>query len=434
MPLVTSNQYQLTPNTSGAIAQGYNLGQTIRSNFNAQQAQNRQLGQQQAQQQFLGSGGLEQPNALQEAGKLGLDFQNQVAKSLGLIDQRTGQVDEQRLFKAAKFALQTERLQGPRQDAFIQQQANQLEQEGDIAGANKVRELLVLPPEQRNRSLKAIQVAALSPEQIGRVIMQGQGGGQAKSASQVEYETALATVQDPNASDTAVKAAEIKLGLKPRAVGSAVQTITDKGTAGDIALTEEEIARGKETGKSKAQLKYKPQIESAVTLAKKEAAEKGEVLTDLARMQAAKPGLDQAVSELRELSSIASSTIGEKIFDAATKELGFGATKGSTARAKFRAIIDNQVLPLLKPTFGAAFTVSEGDALRATLGDPDSSPAEKMAQLEAFIAQKERDIATKQAQLNQGQSQAQPVTMQAIDDATGEPVTFTLVNGQWVRR
>ena len=51
-------------------------------------------------------------------------------------------------------------------------------------------------------------------------------------------------------------------------------------------------------------------------------------------------------------------------------------------------MIDNQVLPLLKATFGAAFTVSEGDKLSATLGDINLSPDEKDAALDAFIEQK----------------------------------------------
>jgi hypothetical protein len=50
------------------------------------------------------------------------------------------------------------------------------------------------------------------------------------------------------------------------------------------------------------------------------------------------------------------------------------------------------VLPMLRDTFGAAFTVKEGETLRATLGGDDKSPAEKQAILKAFIAQKKRDL------------------------------------------
>jgi len=166
-----------------------------------------------------------------------------------------------------------------------------------------------------------------------------------------------------------------------------------------IAETEGKIAGAKEEGKLKKELQFKPQIQKAVALAQAEAAERGEVLNDLKRAEAALPGLKNAVGQLRELAPIATSTIGGKIFDQAVKQTGFGSTKGATARKKFIAIVNNQVLPLLKPTFGAAFTVQEGEALRATMGDPDSTPEEKMAQLDAFIDQKMRDIQTKQSQL-----------------------------------
>ena len=74
------------------------------------------------------------------------------------------------------------------------------------------------------------------------------------------------------------------------------------------------------------------------------------------------------------------------------------------------------MLPLLKETFGAAFTATEGESLKATMGDPDAAPEEKMAQLDAFIAQKLRDIETKERQLSQTQ-----------ELSTGEFVGFKVI-------
>lgn len=196
-----------------------------------------------------------------------------------------------------------------------------------------------------------------------------------------------------------------------------IKAASDAGKAlvADAALTgagiQEKRSEARETGKGKAGLVYKPQIESAVTKARIAAQNQGEVFNELRQAQAALPSLNTAVDELRELSSIATSTLGGKLFNAAVKETGFGATEGATARAKFIAIINNQVLPLLKPTFGAAFTVQEGESLKATMGDPDASPAEKMAQLDAFIAQKMRDIETKQSQLGVKPDVAQPANI-----------------------
>jgi len=154
--------------------------------------------------------------------------------------------------------------------------------------------------------------------------------------------------------------------------------------------------------------KTKSFINTEVKLAEKAATERGEVLTDLARMQASLPGLTDVVNKLRDLAPIATSTFGGRVWDTAVKELGFGATKGATASTKFGAMVNNQVLPLLKPTFGAAFTVPEGDALRATMGDVNASVEEKMATLDAFMEQKQRDIEGKQLQLDSTPSPAAP--------------------------
>lgn len=227
------------------------------------------------------------------------------------------------------------------------------------------------------------------------------------SVGQREFENKVAAVKaDPNLETAEGKAAAISLGLEAKASTSAKERIaTDPELTTAIATSQAEIegatAEAKEEAKLTQQLKHKPEINKAVKLAEKESLEKGEVLTDFKRSKAALPGLLSAVDELRELATIATSTFGGKLFDGAVKQTGFGSTKGATARAKFIAIINNQVLPLLKPTFGGSFTVQEGESLKATMGDPDASPEEKMVQLDAFITQKQRDIETKQAQLDQ---------------------------------
>lgn len=224
---------------------------------------------------------------------------------------------------------------------------------------------------------------------------------QGMSAAQREFNQ-LSTLATGNPESDITKAARIKLGLDPRAAESAAERIVKNPTvAGQIAKQAGDVAGAQEGAKLKKQLKHKPEITKAVKLAEKEATERGEVLTDLSRMTAALPGVRDAVSQLRELAPLTTTTWGGKVWDAAVKQTGFGATTGSTAAAKFQSIVDSQVLPLLKPTFGAAFTVQEGDALRATLGDVSASAEEKMATLDAFLNQKERDIQTKQAQIDQ---------------------------------
>lgn len=218
--------------------------------------------------------------------------------------------------------------------------------------------------------LNAIDAAA---EQRGLV-----RGTPQQSAGQREF-TDLITMAGGDKEDLTTRAARIKLGLDPRAVGSAEQT-----------LAQDEDAQGKV-------ITFKERVINATKLAEKQATELGAELTDLNRMESTLPELKNTVNELKKLAPLATSTLAGRGFDTLSKELGFGSTKGANARARFISIIDNQVLPLLKPTFGGSFTVEEGKALKASLADPDASPEQKIEQLNAFLEQKERDIRSKRA-------------------------------------
>ena len=67
------------------------------------------------------------------------------------------------------------------------------------------------------------------------------------------------------------------------------------------------------------------------------------------------------------------------------------------------------MLPLLRQTFGAAFTEREGQSLKNTLGDPDKSPEEKDAVLRSFISQKLAQVESLQRQVyGSDQQQAAP--------------------------
>tara|TARA_R110000772_G_scaffold140168_6_gene249326 strand:- start:1338 stop:2525 length:1188 start_codon:yes stop_codon:yes gene_type:complete len=236
-----------------------------------------------------------------------------------------------------------------------------------------------------------------------RLFNQQQGRG--ASAGQREFQNLLTIAQDPNATELERNSAKRALGSMAKVGTSAQERIAQDKTLGQQVVDQKSAeATGTEIGKSKTQLKFKPQITKAVKLAEKEATERGEVLTDLGRMEASLPGVKEVVNELLELSDIATSTLGGKAFDFVVKQSGFGSTKGATAKAKMEAIVDNQVLPLLKETFGAAFTATEGEALKSSLVNPDSSPAQRKAQLEAFLAQKERNVRTKQTQAINTQS------------------------------
>ena len=121
------------------------------------------------------------------------------------------------------------------------------------------------------------------------------------------------------------------------------------------------------------------------------------------------PGLYGVVGRLQSLAEDATYTSAGKLLDLGRKEMGMEPREAAVARAEYTAIVDNQILPLLRDTFGAQFTNEEGLRLTRTLGDADKSPTEKAALLRAFIEQKERDIQALGSRLNNaGPKQSAP--------------------------
>lgn len=160
-------------------------------------------------------------------------------------------------------------------------------------------------------------------------------------------------------------------------------------------------------------------------LAEVAAKDKGDNLALLNSMKAKMPGLEAVVKELNAIGKDATYTLSGQIFNEGRKQLGMAPSDGAIARTKYGAVVANQVLPLLRDTFGAQFTAAEGDRLLATLGDPDVSPAEKEAVLNAFIEQKKRDIEGLAVQTGQQSAPSSPATPNApkrlkFNPATGE--------------
>ncbi len=153
---------------------------------------------------------------------------------------------------------------------------------------------------------------------------------------------------------------------------------------------ERDKSAAKTEGSEKVKLKYLPLIKKSVR--KQDLAASDE--DQLALKKANLPAIRDMVQDLKELAPLATSTVLGRAFDTAVKEIGFGSTKGKTARTKYQSIILNETLPLLKATFGAAFTSAEGQKLEATLGDVDASPEDKIAALDAFLTSQERQIQT----------------------------------------
>lgn len=126
----------------------------------------------------------------------------------------------------------------------------------------------------------------------------------------------------------------------------------------------------------------------------------GAARVELAEMEARLPRLHDVTAELSALGKVATYTHTGQSIDFIRREFGMDAAKGAVARTEYISKVDNEILPLLRITFGAQFTVEEGKALKATLGDPDKSPAEKDAVLRSFIDNKVAEIKSKQRTLD----------------------------------
>lgn len=155
------------------------------------------------------------------------------------------------------------------------------------------------------------------------------------------------------------------------------------------------------------------QLEAQKAQAKVTGKALGESQALLSDVESFQPKLENVVNKLSELGKKATYTKAGIARDFALRELGQPISEAGIARAEYIATVDNEVLPLLKQTFGAAFTEREGAKLSATLGDPNKSPPEKDAVLKAFIEQKRTQIEALQRRT--GQNPTTPV-MGTVED------------------
>ena len=414
MALQTANQYQLQPDIAGSLLGGFKAGQGIRSTIDENQrtAQYRQL-----------AGIMTDPMASPEQKMQAQSQLSAIApdQALALRQKITATMTQEEVADVtdmARAAVQVNAIQTPQgRLQFLKNRKQQLIHQG-------------FPTLETDQVIEALEKGdtALAQQMIDKGVQAGQifgvleGTGGARMGGAGIKSFAPVTIVDP-------------ITKEKRLVSPTVDPATGQATMAQFEMPEgfeisretpeeeraaEILAAGKkEEQKLTAGLKYKPRIEEAVTIARAEAARKGEAFTALKQAQAAFPSLNEAVSELKELSQIATSTIGGKIFDAAVKQTGFGSTEGATARAKIVAIVDNQVLPLLKQTFGAAFTEAEGRQLKATFGDIEATPVEKNAALDALIESKMRDIETKKRETG---TTEQPVAQVLRFDSQGNVI------------
>ncbi len=155
---------------------------------------------------------------------------------------------------------------------------------------------------------------------------------------------------------------------------------------------------------------------------------RGDAIGAYRSMSSKMPGVEAVVKQLDDLAGRATYTGAGQGIDIINRQLGLSPRDSAVARASYISIVNNQILPLLRDTFGAQFTEREGDTLRATLGDPNLSPQEKQTVLKSFIEQKRRDVEAQAAQAglasqptqNQGGTAPAGVSQDIWDEMTPE--------------
>lgn len=213
---------------------------------------------------------------------------------------------------------------------------------------------------------------------------------------------------------------------------------------GNLAYGEK---KGGETGTQQVKQAYEPVTAGMTQNAKNEAditaaapkaiqekigAGKGEAAANLNVQAATLPRLEQVVSELSALGKTATYTKAGQLVNSATRQMGAPVSQGAVDRTAYISKVSNEILPLLRQTFGAQFTEKEGQVLMATLGDPNVSPPEKDAVLKSFIDQKKAQVQTLQRQVGQTPAPAQNTSEQSLPTATnamGHTVVFK--DGKW---
>jgi len=136
---------------------------------------------------------------------------------------------------------------------------------------------------------------------------------------------------------------------------------------------------------SDVNLVMQPKIEYEKQVSSLKGKSMGEDIVSFDSLVAAYPALTDATDRLKDLAKVATYTKAGRSVDWIKRQSGLNVGTPAEAAASMANIVSVEILPQLKPTFGAAFTVEEGNWLKSTMGDLNSSPEEKLAQINARV-------------------------------------------------
>lgn len=237
--------------------------------------------------------------------------------------------------------------------------------------------------------------AALKKQLTQAQIMKAQqpGGGNLPAALQLadEYAKARAAGDIQRMNDIDAFAKTIDKGIAITQQGEFMERPGYGAAVGGINATKKGMEQQAEKD---VDLQMNPQIKYAESRSNETGKQAGEKEVLYKSSAAMLPQLEREVKTLSELGQKATYTGAGNLANSVRRQVGADVGEGAIARAEYIARVDNQILPLLRDTFGAAFTAKEGESLKATLGDPNKSPEEKDAILNAFIESKRANLET----------------------------------------
>lgn len=216
---------------------------------------------------------------------------------------------------------------------------------------------------------------------------------------------------------------------QPMSIANAIEQVSakqgkgiayDPNTGAQIAApgapqAQGQIKYGEQSGANQSDLQYKPAIAGGEQQQRKAAdvnaaaslAEQGELgkakggaEVGLATAETAMPALQSTIKDLRTLAQAATYTKGGVLYNNVIRQLGLPMTAGGDARAEFITRVNSYLIPSLKQNFGSRITNMEINAQKAMFADPNLSPAEKMAQFDAFVAAKQTSLQSQRGLVN----------------------------------
>ena len=148
------------------------------------------------------------------------------------------------------------------------------------------------------------------------------------------------------------------------------------------------------------------QTEYEKAIAREQAKKESEAAENLQKQESLYEKSSQMADELVRLADEATYSLFGRGLDGLAHLFGFG-TKGSIAREKYKQTIANQLIPQLKQMLGGQFTEKDREALMDTLGNPNSTPAEKKAAIQSFMETRLRELNAAKKEYNKVQSAKQ---------------------------